>query len=731
MIRKRTLLYLFGLMLVFLALSGCLGRVRRPVANYYVLDYQKNSEDPKLIRPTNTGKILEVSSSFLPKTYDRNQIVVKEHFYRVKFMQDELWADKLRNAIPNLIAQRLRAYNIFGSVTRGEQLSKDPNFYLETNILNIEKVESATPQAYLNMEFILRDSTNTRIILTHRNQRSTDLVDPSMISLVQAFNEMLMEETNIFAAKCLRYFSGTLQPERSSAPTASHLDNYIFEKMEQRDEQVSWGELMVNTKTETSDEIAYTIVGLDSLNNEISRDEWIMGKGAPLKPGRYKVILGDFGEISLPVEIKPRQRSVLTPTWGELKVVIMNNAKTRIRLGYDIWKKKADDQGYFQYSTGMFSLGDDEIGGVDKLWLLAPGPYLVKLGGGHWSDLQNFATVSLAPGEMKTFVMIADTNPISSSDILIGAGVFADDDIGLGSKRWHKGYVHWDFSLFADNKLEENKTTSSLDLKAEFVNNIDLHEGIRPFHFTTRSSYDLGLNLASGRGFNFSQDSYSLKSVLLLYPLENKAFFKNFAFYGRTDIDTHFFDKTTFFSGMKNIKLLDSNQNLLSTIDGVSELKTQIAFYPFSLRNGTGLTYRIKLGKNNLLSLRGGYGWQQDYNQRSFVVSDSVSLAKDGVATTYDYYVEQIDRRSRGLESTVILSVMNLLNFLSINSSVDVLFPMGLEEKDYLLKNENSLNIRIYRNLSVDMKLNIKYDRAVKDWMVYDTSSNLRLSLYY
>jgi len=193
MIRKRTLLYLFGLMLVILALSGCLGRVRRPVANYYVLDYQKNSEDPKLIRPTNTGKILEVSSSFLPKTYDRNQIVVKEHFYRVKFMQDELWADKLRNAIPNLIAQRLRAYNIFGSVTRGEQLSKDPDFYLETNILNIEKVESATPQAYLNMEFILRDSTNTRIILTHRNQRSTDLVDPSMISLVQAFNEMLME----------------------------------------------------------------------------------------------------------------------------------------------------------------------------------------------------------------------------------------------------------------------------------------------------------------------------------------------------------------------------------------------------------------------------------------------------------------------------------------------------------------------------------------------------------
>lgn len=731
MIRKRYLLYLAGLLFILLALTGCLGRVRRPIANYYVLDYQKNSEDPKLVRQTNTGKILEVQNSFLPKTYDRNQIVVKEHFYRVKFIQDELWADKLRNAIPNIIAQRLRAYNIFGSVTRGEQLSKDPSFYLETNILNIEKVEGSNPQAYLNMEFILRDSTNTRIVLTHKNQRSVTLVDPSMISLVQSFNEMLMEETNIFAAKCLRYFAGTLQPERSSAPAISHLDNYIFEKMEQRDEQVSWGELMVNTRTETSDEIAYTIVGLDSLNNEISSDEWIMGKGAMLKPGRYNVILGDFGEISLPVEIKPRQRSVVTPTWGELRIVIMDRAKTRVRLGYSIWKKKTDDNGYDLYSPDMFSLGDDEIGGIDKLWLLTPGQYLIKLGGGHWSDLQNFATVSLAPGEKKTFVMITDEELSGSQVTLLGAGVFADDDIGLGSKRWHKGYIHWDFRLFADNTLKKNKTTSSLDLTAEFENNIDLHEGIRPFHFTTRSNYDLGLNLASGRGFNFSQDDYSLKSVLLLYPLENKPFFKNFAFYGRTDIDTHFFDKTTFFDDAKNIKLLDGNETLLDSFQNITELKTQIAFYPFSLRNGTGLTYRIKLGKNNLLSLRGGYGWQQDYNQQSYVFFDTITEGAGAGSITYDYYIEEKDRSSKGLETTVILSVMNLLNFLSINSSWDILFPMGQDDQDYILKNENSLNIRIYRNLSVDVKLNIKYDEAVKNWWVYDSSSTLRLSLFY
>ncbi len=718
-------------LILLLGLSGCLGKVKKIQINYYVLDYQSNSEDSRLVRPVNTGKILEVQNTFLPKTYDRNQIVVKENFYRVKFMAEELWADKLRNAIPNIISQRLRAYNIFSNVTRGEQVEKNPQFFLETNVMNIEKIAIAgsDPRAYLNIEFILRDSTGTRILLSHKNQRSAELIDPSMISLVQTLNELIMDETNVFAAKCLRYFAGTLQPERSSAPAISHLDSFFYEKMEQKDEQISWGELMVNTKTDTEEEIGYTIVGLDSLDNETTTEEWVMGKAAALKPGRYKVILGDYESLKIPVVIKPRQRSVVKPSWGELKIVIMDTSKTRVRLGYDIWRKIPGNQGYLPFSSGMFSLGDDEIGGVDKLWIVPAGPYLIKLGGGSWSDLRNFATVTLGEGEKKTLTMIADPN--NTTEILVGAGVFSDDDIGLSSKRWHKGYVHGDISLAADNNVDKNKPNSSLTLKAEFDNNIDLHDPIRPFHFTTRSIYEMGLNIATGRGFNFSSDDYTLRSVLLLYPLEKKAFFKNFAFYGRADINTHFFDKTTYFEKNKNYVIRDSELNILASYPNQPSIQSKIAFYPFKLREGTGITYRINMGNNSWLSLRGGYGWQEDYNQQSYAFSHSDSLTVNGVTNLYDFYDEEQDRSTKGLESSLILSAMNLLNFFSINSTVDVLFPMGLAENDYLLTNDNSINIRLLRNLSIDMKLKTTYDKKNKPWVVYDYSSYLRLSLFY
>jgi ABC-type uncharacterized transport system auxiliary subunit len=149
-------------------LSGCLQKVEKTPVNYYVLEYQPGSEKPELRRANNTGKNLEVLDTVLPRTYDRNQIVVKENFYKVKFLQTDVWATRLRDAIPNLVVQRVKAYNIFGTVSRGKILDKEPHYFLETTVYNIEKIEGAEPRAYLKMEFVLRDSTSERIVLSHK-----------------------------------------------------------------------------------------------------------------------------------------------------------------------------------------------------------------------------------------------------------------------------------------------------------------------------------------------------------------------------------------------------------------------------------------------------------------------------------------------------------------------------------------------------------------------------------
>ncbi len=43
---------------------------------------------------------------------------------------------------------------------------------------------------------------------------------------------------------------------------------------------------------------------------------------------------------------------------------------------------------------------------------------------------KDFATVALAEGDKKTLTMIVD--PAAEGNVLIGAGVFADEDIWLG-----------------------------------------------------------------------------------------------------------------------------------------------------------------------------------------------------------------------------------------------------------------------------------------------------------
>ena len=113
-------------------------------------------------------------------------------------------------------------------------------------------------------------------------------------------------------------------------------------------------------------------------------------------------------------------------------------------------------------------MGEDEVGAVDKLWILPPGSYLVKLGGGSWSDLKDFATVALAEGDKKTLTMIVD--PAAEGNVLIGAGVFADEDIGLGSKRIHRGAIHGNISLSSNNNVDKKKPTSSVSLAGQFDN---------------------------------------------------------------------------------------------------------------------------------------------------------------------------------------------------------------------------------------------------------------------
>ncbi|MCB5286742.1 MAG: PqiC family protein [Candidatus Cloacimonetes bacterium] len=713
--------YLICLGIITLVLSGCFSKVERQESYYYVLDYKKVTEKPELKMEVSNGKSLYVMNSRINRIYNRNQIVAKESFSRVRFMDDNLWANRLSDAIPNIVADRLRAYNIFGNVYR-DATEMDPNYYLETSVLNIEKIEGPNPRAFLRMEFVLRDSTSERTVLAHRNEHYRELSDNSAVYLVQVFNEMIMDETNAFAALCIMHFAG--RPIDRSKKDFSNLisapERVYFEQIEDQESHQLFGELLLSTKAPVSSDLQYRVEGLDSLNTKISDAVGVYNVPLLLEPGRYRVITGYNEDIKAPVEIFARMRSSLERTWSELRVRILDDSQTRVRMIYDLWSQNEGDEGYTKIGSDV-SLSEDERGIEERLWILPPGNYMFTLGGNSWSTLRDFATVCLREGESPVLTVIVDAST-GVSNRLIGAGVLADE-LGVGHVRFHKGAIHANLNISSNNEVDEKDPSFSLNLAGQFDNTID-HE-FRPFHYNMRSIYDVGANFIKDSDARINKDNYSLKNALLLYPWKKeKKFFNNFALYGRADLNSHFWDEYTHFPDLKNYIVKDAEGNEIERALAQSKIRTKIALYPLRLKEGTGLTYRIAFSPNTWVSLRSGYGWVQDINHRSLSFTKVDSLG-------FDVYTEAENRSDRGVEATLIFSAVNILNFLSINSTIDALFPFDDSGSIPRIENENRINFRIYRNISMDVSVNLLYDKTIREWLTYNYSTYLRMSLFY
>ncbi|MDD2331923.1 MAG: ABC-type transport auxiliary lipoprotein family protein [Candidatus Cloacimonetes bacterium] len=714
----------FALLVATLLLSGCFGGSERIVTNYYILDYLRATERAELKLATPYNKTLEIYDTTIPRTYNRNQLVVKENFTRIKYLPNELWANRLYDSVPNLILQRIKAYNVFQRAER-DLGGGSPDYFLETNLLNIERVDEDIPYAHIRIEFFMRDALTNQVIITHRADRTRPLNDPSIVYLVQVLNEIILDETDVFVAKCIDTFEGTQSHAEEPLKTLPLVKQYIQEQTQIVDETLEFGELNVPLITYSSEPMQYNILTLDESYSVVNREYGEFNLPTALRKGNYRLILDENENVTADVEILPNMRTVVTPQWCELTVVIMDESQTKVRMNYDIWRKNEDEKGFDKYNQWS-SVGDDEIGVYNRIWILPAGNYMIKLQGGSWNDYRDFTTINLNQGDSKTLTVIV--NPLGERTFLIGAGDLGDDDLEEGKQRIHQGAIHTNISLISDNTVDKNKPTYSFTLSGQFDNRIEAD--FYRFHYNMRSIYDLGMNIASDQDFKISIDDYSLKNTLLFMPFEKRKVVKNLGLYGRADMSTRLFDEFSNFSDNKNYILIKANGDTLGLYQNESSIRTKVAFFPMKLREGTGITYRFYLGPNINISLRGGYGWAQEYKKRSFVKETSNVTIQN---LDYEVYKEEEDIITRGYESTLIISALNLFKTISLTSTFDVLFPMETIDKNAKFTNDNRINIKLFRNVSLDIKALLYYDQSNKtqDYLMYEYSSFLRLSLYY
>ncbi len=723
---KKTIYYIALFLLATLGLtnSGCAFLNKRPVAanNYYVLDYLPATEQAGLIQAKAFDKTLEVFETSLPRTYDRNQIVRKKSYSQISYFPNEFWSTRLYEAVPNLIVRRLRAYNIFKNVSRDLGETK-PDFFLESFIQNIEYVDGPKPFAFLRMEMVLKDSRSQAVVFANRNEASRPLLDTSMEYVVQCFNEMIMDETDMFASKCIDFLNGKpvegsfLVASREKADRPAYALEQIWD-LEELDAQT--GELRVPLLMATEIPLAFEATYKDSTNARSEAVTGIMNEVMVLHQGLWNIQLTSDQIISTDVFVRPQMRTVVKPFWSEMIVRVIDESQTRVKMRYDVFAKTPGQDAYDLKVNTRYSPAD-EVGEYDHLWVLRPGNYLITVNGAAPNSYKDFTTISLEPA--KSYILTIVVDPNGDRSVLIGAGLL-ESPVTRGRPRIHKGAIHTDINLASNNSVDKDNPTNSISLSGEFDNKLEYD--IWPLHYITRSIYDLGFDKTTGTDFRVNIDDYSLKNALVLYPWQENRFLRNFGLYGRGDINTHFFKEYSFFTTDKNfIKISGDGDSLI--VPSAKKLKIKDEFYPLRLKEGTGLTYRINLSPRISVNLRSGFGWQQDHEDGVYILDKSVILD----TLSYDIYREISSTKTQGLENSVIIGMNNLLGFLSVASTIDILFPMGTADKSTKYDNENLINIKLYRNISVDIRAKVKYNKALRDYVQTDYSAFLRLSLYY
>jgi ABC-type uncharacterized transport system auxiliary subunit len=711
-------------LVILFSQSGCFwGKNERIATRYYVLDYLKSTENPALRQAKPFEKSLEIMDTKLPRTYDRNQLVKKTSYASITYFNNDLWANRLYDAVPNIIAQRLNAYNIFQKCGR-DLGDATPEYFLETNIQNIEYVETDNPQAFLRIEFFLRNSADQTVIFSQVNERSQEMRDTSVDYLVQTYNQMIMYETDLFAGRCIDFLSG--KPIRETYKVADIINKYYDNSVKTpldslESEYINSGELLVPLKIQSEVLIPYTVTRIDTLSDEEGYTRTgIMNEPMTLKPGNYTVSLSNDQSVSANAVILSKMRTVLSPTWGELLVRILDQSQNRVRMQYDLYYKTAGSETYDEPLGSRFS-PSDEIGETDYVWILKPGNYMVTLQGASPASLNNFSTVAIEPGKSPVLTVIVD--PQGGQNVMIGAGLLESSSL-LAHKPFHKGAVHANVNFSSDNQLSEAKPVNSINLSALFDNKLEYDKW--PLHLVDKSLYELGFNKTTDSDFKVNVDDYSLKNSLALYPWKVNKTLKNFGVYGRADVNTNFFQNFAYYPSDTNFMRISEALDTLYFYNA-RKLKVSDPPYPVSLREGTGLTYRWTISPSISMNFRSGYGWRQDYQKEVFSYKGEVTVND----TTYKVFEENPTTTSRGFESTAIFSALNLLDFISINSTFDVLFPRRNGKVETQYYNENLINIRLYRNISLDLRAEAEYDKAKADYILTKYNAFLRISMYY
>jgi len=693
-------------LILFIFIIGCSTVVIQP-RRYFVLDYKGINEDKSLFSTRPYPYTIRILDSNISGTYNRRQIVLRTSENQIIFNQDHLWADRLPNAIPNLIQQRIARYNIFQAVSR--DIQQQARYEILTLITGLEHLQFGDKYGTrLKMEFLLRRTSDNQTILRHTVDRTKSMPTKDFDHFVQNLHDLLMEETDMF----LRAF---IYHRRSFENVQDITDEIVFNSEEYletyktaninleylEEEQIGLlGRLIIPSKTEPDREPHYTIEDLEG--NFVGSYE--MGEEVYLLPGKYQVFIGNgtMGQkVVTEVEVYPSYKTVLEPDVGWITIDIIDDLRNQIDLSYELYNlENAESIGFgFGVREGSAQLLDS--------WILKPGLYKIILRGEPYNTVRNFATVEVKKGELVEFTIVVD-----EENNLIGAGQLFERNFLQNKGKINISIMnHLNGNVNSINNQEKNKNQWSTTLTNQLDTKVTYDAA--PYYYNLKNIIEVGVFRDTNTKLKINTDRFDLKNTFIYF------FIKNLGLYGRADINTHLFEEYVHTNTKKDY--LRINKKGQETEEKTDLFIVKEPFFPLVMKQGVGINYRV-LNKNRAnLNLRTGLGLRQDLNRNVYIFERSDPY--------YDVYREVKSVNQNGIEFS-LNGNFQILRDLNYTTNADILLPSG-KNSSKIYEWENIFNLRMIKYISWDYRLYIEFNKQNRTYALIDHSLFLRFTYIF
>ncbi|MBT3755696.1 MAG: DUF481 domain-containing protein [Candidatus Cloacimonetes bacterium] len=702
------------LSLSIIFLFGCMARNIVP-RNYFILEYYSHSEKDELKLEKPIEQSVYIEDTKVPRTYNRKQIVVRHFGPRITYSDNNLWGVKLSKIIPNLLKKRLDSYNMFKNTQR-ELFTSTPGYIIDSNINNIEMYISETLyQARLNIDFTYRKKDTENPLVVHSANIERVMLKQDFDTYAQTINEILLEEIDKFAAKINIYNAYGPQAliEQDNLPI--EIDPLLVEILDSEEDNSGKGLLLVPAITRTENEPYYKVY--DKYGYERSAK---IGEAFPLMEGTYSLEYGSGNQdqkmIRKNVKVHPRYKTIVEPDWGCLIVEIMDESRNFAKVIYEVFDLNDGE------SFGSEFPAEVELGEQEKVWVLKPGHYKITINNEPFNTYTDFTTVLIEEGSVQKLTIVMETDEEGNPTNMAGAGILEESFLAASLEPLKlSSAIHINGNLNSDNEINENDPEVIITMNSQLENYLIYDKD--PLYYNMKSVIDLGISKTTDTDFRLASDEFDLKNTGIYY------FVKDLGFYGRFDVNSHFFDEKQYSSEDFYYKKFDDNNIAIGDSVLSDEIKIKSSFFPIELKEGIGINYRIlNLSRANL-SFRAGFGIRQFFNDDVFVYNPSETFI-DADNIEHRRYYELASINTTGTELSLVGSFQLPFNLIYA-SNADFYFPFEKND-EYTFEWENSFNLNLFKHISLDYKFNLEKlgeDSGI-DYLVREHSLFLRVTYF-